>query len=222
VLPPRCGFTPAATRPATRRAVRQVTLEPALEPAAEVAAQTAAQTPPGGDNGAADLFWRCMQAGNPTATQCGPGCHSGSAKYARSVQQPHGDGRSRGTTGWKSDRRGADFHEGGHRGGTTGEANRCAGPERRRTEISGGTDRPDRRTFRSLKLLVLPVPPISTVREPFRTGLSAHIRRTFGTPGTTPRRPSRPRRHADLGGLVGPSARPSVGPFCRSVPQLSD
>jgi hypothetical protein len=80
-------WRPAATRPATRQATRKAT----------------AQTPPGGDNGAAEAFWRCLRAGNPTATQCGPGCHSGSAKYARSVQQPHGDGRSRGPTGWKSD-----------------------------------------------------------------------------------------------------------------------
>jgi hypothetical protein len=59
--------------------------------------------------------------------------------------------------------------------------------------------------------------PFHLVRDP----LHRACRRAFGTPGTTPRRPSSPLHHADLGGLVGPRAHPSAAPFCRSVPLLS-
>jgi hypothetical protein len=76
------------------------------------------QSPPGGDNGLPVTDWRSRQPGNGTATQCGPGCDDACAKYPSSVQQPHGDGRFGGGRPVRVRRRGADFHEGEHRGGT--------------------------------------------------------------------------------------------------------
>ena len=174
----------------------------------------AAQPPPGGDNGAGRPFWRRLQVGNPTATRCGPGCHSGSAKYAPSVQHPHGDGRFEGADRVGVRPRGPDFHEGGHRRGTTGAANRCAGPERRRTEISGGTDRPDRRTFRSLKLLVLRAPADS---EPSAIPFHSAQSRTVGRSDVAPQDPSGPPHHADLGGLVWATRIPVRGSLLSNV-----
>jgi hypothetical protein len=118
-----------------------------------------------------------------------------------SVQQPHGDGRSRGTDRVGVRPRGADFHEGGHRGGTTGAAKRCAGPDRPSTEKSGGTDGPDRRTFRSLKLLVL--------RAPHRTRHAC--RRSRSTPRHDASTPPFPLRGADLAGLAWPTSAPVGG-----------
>jgi hypothetical protein len=113
------------------------------------AGRTATRWPPGG----------AFRPGNPPATECGPGCHSGSRKYAPSVQHPHGDGRSRGPTEWESDGGERTFTRGDTVGGQQ-EQRKGAPAQRRRTERSGGTDRPDWRTFRSLKLLAhLSLPP---------------------------------------------------------------
>jgi hypothetical protein len=86
------------------------------------------QSPPGGINGLPGAVWRSPPAGNPTATQCGPGCDSAFAKYEPSVQQPHGDVVLRGATG-ESPTEGSGLSRGGHTGGQ-GVAKWCAGLDR--------------------------------------------------------------------------------------------
>ena len=127
-----------------------------------------------------------------------PNCHRHCPKYAPSVQQPHGDGRFEGADRVEVRHRGADFHEGGHGGGTTGVAKRCAGVTRPSTGISGGTDDPSRRTFRSLKLLI---------------HLRHHPRQhpwpcPSGRPGVPLHPPAFSPQRADLGHLVEPPAHP--------------
>ena len=109
------------------------------------------QSPPGGINGLPVAVWRSPPPGNPTATQCGPGCHSASAKYRSSVQQPHGEVVLRGATG-ESPTEGSGLSRGGNTGGT-----RSSEEVRRPYEAAGrsvlrGDRRPGRRTFRSLEL----------------------------------------------------------------------
>jgi hypothetical protein len=90
------------------------------------------QSPPGGINGLAGPVWRSPPPGNPTATQCGPGCDSAFAKYEPSVQQPHGDVVLRGATG-ESPTEGSGLSRGGTPGGHTGgqgAAKWCAGLDR--------------------------------------------------------------------------------------------
>ncbi len=116
---------PGDRRPRSRHGGR---LAP-LAPRPKAGRAVATQSPPGGENAPRGAVWCSPDAGNPTATQSGPGCDTSSAKYAPSVQQPHGDGRSRGDDRVRVRRRGADSRE-GEPWGTTGAAKRCAGPTR--------------------------------------------------------------------------------------------
>jgi len=100
-----------------------------------------------------------------------------------SVQQPHGDGRPRGTDRVGVRPRGTDFHEGGHRGGTTGAAKWCAGPGRPSDGDFRGNRRPGPATFRSLKLLVLRAPHRT---PPCLSALTQHASAPrLGTPPST-------------------------------------
>ncbi len=66
--------------------------------------RAASHSPPGGKNSPRRPLWRSLSSGNPTATQCGPGCDRCSAEYGLSVQQPRGESRSEGRdTEWESD-----------------------------------------------------------------------------------------------------------------------
>jgi hypothetical protein len=110
-----------------------------------------AQSPPGGNNGAADHLWRNSAQdslrSNRTATQSGPGCDGGCAKYP-SVQTPHGAGRRRGTTREQESGEGERILV---RGNTEGE--RAAKVRRPSVVVGrrnpGGADGPGRRTFRA-------------------------------------------------------------------------
>jgi hypothetical protein len=167
-----------------------------------------AQSPPGGKNGAPGAFWRCLQVGNPTATECGPGCHSASAKYAPSVQQPHGDGRSRGPTEWESDGGERTFTRGDTVGGQQ-EQRRGAPAQLRPTDGDfRGNRRPGPAHLSLPEAAGLPHPATqSTVPV---CALPARL-------GSTPRHGSWLPRRADLAGLVGPCVQPSAAPFCRPV-----
>jgi hypothetical protein len=147
------------------------------------------------------------QVGNRPATQRRPRCHSRCPKYASSVQQPHGDGRLEGADRVGVRRRGADFHEGGHRGGTTGAAKRCAGI----VSPSDGEIRGNRR------------PEAAHLSLPGAAGPSAARLHTVpvNTSGRASGPPSSSPRPADLGGLVKPPARAPTGHFCRSMARLA-
>jgi hypothetical protein len=106
--------------------------------------RTVFQSPPGGKDGVPVASRRgerlpesllALTCGRATHLQPNgvPICHGHSPKYAPSVQQPHGDGRSRGPTEWKSDRGERTFT----RGDTVGGDNRSSERVRRPRESVG-------------------------------------------------------------------------------------
>jgi len=121
--------------------------------------------------------------GQPDCNPMWPRLPQGFCRVRSISTPPHGDGRFEGGDRVRVRRRGADFHEGGHRGGGQQEQRRGA-PARqgRRTEFSGGTRRPEPAhlslpeaagpIFGFLSLVCLPVhlpvhlgPPGSTCRS---------------------------------------------------------
>ena len=166
-----------------------------------------AESPPGGMNDlpAGHLALPPRRATGPQPNAA-PICHRRSPKYGPSVEQPHGDGRSRGSTGWKSDEGERIFTRGGHGGGTTGVAKRCAGVMR----PSNGDSRGNRR----------PGPAHLSLPEAAGPHAGMHL----DVPARAPRGASAPpvssSHPADLGGLVEPPAHPSTADFCRSVARL--
>jgi hypothetical protein len=114
--------------------------------------QGASSSPPGGDNGHSTAVWRFRPPGQRDCNPMWPGLRQALCRVPIHQYSNHAVMVVSGDRPVRVRRRGSDFHEGGNTVGGQGAAKWCAGLLRPSDEgFFGGTDDPDRRTFRSLE-----------------------------------------------------------------------